>query len=401
MTPDDLNASLPGEGLNAFTPGPQPSIAGAPGGPLSGLRFAAKDLFDVAGFVTGAGNPDWARTHPAPAARHAAAVAALLDGGADLRGKTHTDELAFSLNGENFHYGTPRNSRAPGRVPGGSSSGSAAAVAAGVVETALGTDTGGSVRMPASYCGLYGIRPTHGAISVDGLVPLAPRFDTVGWFARDAATLARLGRVLLPAGQPPVIARLLVLEDAFAVAGEAVRVALAPALEALRARLPSAQESLAPEGLSAWLPHFRMLQGRDVWRTHGAWITAQEPSFGPGIRERFAWAAGITDAEVAAAEAGREEVLRRLDAVLAPGTALVLPTAPGIAPRLATPPAELEQFRNAALTLTCIAGLGGLPQVSVPAGTLEGCPVGLSVIGARGADLALLDLVEAWSFPAR
>ncbi|QDJ11574.1 Amidase (plasmid) [Roseomonas mucosa] len=387
--------------LNAFVPGPQPSIRGAPGGPLAGLRFAAKDLFDVVGFVTGAGNPDWTRTHPQPAARHAAAVAALLDAGADLQGKTHTDELAFSLNGENFHYGTPRNTRAPGRVPGGSSSGSAAAVAAGVVETALGTDTGGSVRIPASYCGLYGIRPTHGVISVEGLVPLAPRFDTVGWFARDAATLARLGWVLLPAAQPSAIARLLVLDDAFAVAGDAVHDALAPALAELTARLPSARETLAPDGLSAWLPHFRMLQGRDVWRSHGAWITAHEPAFGPGIRERFAWAADITDAEVAAAEAGREAVLRRLDDVLAPGIALVLPTAPGIAPLLSTPPAELEQFRNAALTLTCIAGLGGLPQVSIPAGVLDGCPVGLSVIGTHGTDLALLDLVEAWSFPVR
>lgn len=381
--------------LNAFVPGPQPDIAGTPGGPLAGLAFAAKDLFDVAGFPTGAGNPDWLRTHPVPT-RHAAAVAALLAAGAHLKGKTHTDELAFSLNGENAHYGTPRNPRAPGRIPGGSSSGSASAVAGGVVAAALGTDTGGSVRVPASYCGLHGMRPSHGAIPAEGLVPLAPRFDTVGWFARDAATLARVGRVLLPEAAPAPITRLLRLEDAFALAGEAATAALAPALAAL----PQMEAlALAPEGLGSWFPVFRTLQGRDAWQAQGAWVAATRPRFGPGIAERFAWAAGIADAEVEAAEAGRARVLARLAEVLAPGTALVLPTAPGIAPRLATPPAELDGFRTRAMTLTCIAGLGGLPQISLPFATLEGCPLGLSLIGARGADRALLAFAETLTPP--
>ena len=381
--------------LNAFTPGPQPHVEGRPGGPLAGIAFAAKDLFDVAGFPTGAGNPDWARTHPVPA-RHAEAVAAMLAAGATLAGKTHTDELAFSLNGENAHYGTPVNPRAPGRIPGGSSSGSASAVAGGAVDTALGTDTGGSVRVPASYCGLYGIRTTHGAVSVAGLVPLAPRFDVVGWFAREAGLLARVGDALLPDGPAAPVTRLVRLEDAFAIGGEAVAEALAPALARLAERLPVTEATLAPGGLAAWFAQFRTLQGRDAWRTHGAWVTEHEPAFGPGVRERFAWAAGLTAAAEAEAEAVRAEALRVLDAILPPGTALLLPTAPGIAPRLATPGAELEAFRTRAMTLTCIAGLGGLPQVSVPAGTLEGCPVGLSVIGARGADRALLQAVAGW-----
>ncbi|MCQ4162683.1 amidase [Roseomonas sp. GC11] len=381
--------------LNAFVPGPQPDLPGEPGGPLAGLTFAAKDLFDVAGFPTGAGNPDWLRTHPLPG-RHATAVAAMLAAGAHLKGKTQTDELAFSLNGENAHYGTPRNPRAPGRIPGGSSSGSASAVAGGVVETALGTDTGGSVRVPAAYCGLYGMRPSHGAIAVAGLVPLAPRFDTVGWFARDAATLARVGRVLLPPADPTPITRLLALEDAFALAGAAVTEALAPALVALPERAPL---TLAPEGLGAWFTAFRILQGQDIWRTHGAWIAATRPHFGPGIAERFAWAASITAAEGAEAEAGRARALARLEAVLAPGTALVLPTTPGIAPRLATPPAELDGFRTRTMTLTCIAGLGGLPQITLPFAQSEGCPLGLSLIGPRGADRALLAFAETLTPP--
>ncbi|WP_084698118.1 amidase [Muricoccus aerilatus] len=386
--------------LNAFTPGPQPHIAGSPGGALSGITFAAKDLFDVAGFATGAGNPDWARTHPVPA-RHAEAVAAMLAAGATLSGKTHTDELAFSLNGENAHYGTPVNTRAPGRIPGGSSSGSASAVAGGAVDTALGTDTGGSVRVPASYCGLFGIRTTHGAVPVGGLVPLAPRFDVVGWFAREAGLLARVGRTLLPQVEAAPITRLVRLEDAFELAGAEVGGALAPAVAMLAERLPveSARLAPAPEGLSGWFGDFRVLQGRDAWRTHGEWVTAVEPAFGPGVRERFSWASSLNEEAEQAAEAGRNAALRVLDAALPPGTALLLPTAPGIAPRLATPAAELEAFRTRAMTLTCIAGLGGLPQVSMPAGLLNGCPIGLSVIGARGADLALLDAVAGWGLP--
>ena len=388
------------DALNAFTPGPQPRIEGSPDGPLSGITFAAKDLFVVAGFPTGAGNPDWARTHPVPA-RHADAVAALLAAGATLAGKTHTDELAFSLNGENAHYGTPVNPRAPGRIPGGSSSGSASAVAGGAVDTALGTDTGGSVRVPSSYCGLFGIRTTHGAVPVGGLVPLAPRFDVVGWFAREAGLLARLGRALLPPAEAAPIVRLLRVEDAFALAGEAVTQALAPAVAQLAGRLPIGSTRLAPEpdGLCGWFGHFRTLQGRDAWLTHGAWVTAEEPSFGPGIRDRFAWAAGLTEEMGQAAEAGRQAALEVLETVLTPGTALLLPTAPGIAPRLATPAAELDAFRMRAMTLTCIAGLGGLPQVSMPVGLLDGCPVGLSVIGPRGADLALMDAVADWALP--
>ena len=207
---DDLNAFA---NLDVHVPG-------APDGPLSGMAFAAKDIFDVAGHVTGGGNPDWQRTHD-PAERTAPAVQALLDAGATLVGKTHTDELTRGILGRNPHYGTPVNPAAPGRVPGGSSSGSASAVAGGVVDFALGSDTGGSVRMPSSFCGLYGLRPTHGRISLDGVLPQASSFDTVGWFARDAVTFERAGRVLLQStatGTTPK--RLIVAEDLFEVVDE-------------------------------------------------------------------------------------------------------------------------------------------------------------------------------------
>ena len=170
--------------LNAFCRHATARLDGAPAGPLAGLRFAAKDLFDIEGHVTGAGNPDWLALH-APATRTAPVVRRLVDAGASMVGKTHTDELSRGIFGENAHYGTPVNPKAPGRVPGGSSSGSAAAVSGGLVDFALGTDTGGSVRIPASFCGIYGIRPTHGRLPLDGVVGQARSFDTVGWFARD------------------------------------------------------------------------------------------------------------------------------------------------------------------------------------------------------------------------
>src|SRR5262252_4073731 len=217
---------MPDDPVNAFVPGPRIRIEGRPDGPLAGLTFAAKDLFDVAGHPTGGGNPDWAAHNPVPT-RHAWAVARLLEAGATLIGKTITDEVSLGIVGENAFYGTPVNPRAPGRVPGGSSSGSAAAVAGGRCDTALGTDTGGSVRVPASFCGLYGIRPTHGRLPLDGMMPQAPSSDTTGWFARDTGTFARVSQVMLgedlPRELPP---RLIIAIDAFGFADADVLAAL-------------------------------------------------------------------------------------------------------------------------------------------------------------------------------
>jgi amidase len=380
--------------LGAFVPHGDIRIEGAPDGPLAGLSFAAKDIYDVAGHVTGCGSPEWLRTH-GPAERTAPAVQALLDAGATLVGKTLTDELAFSLQGENAHYGTPLNSAAPDRVPGGSSNGSASAVAGGLVDLALGSDTGGSVRVPASYCGLFGIRPTHGRISLAGVMPLAPSFDTVGWFARDADLLARLGAVLLGAGAAARPTRLLRAEDGFGLAFAGVAEALRPALDAAeRAIAKAAPVTVAPDGLDQWFESFRLIQFAEVWRSHGDWVSRVKPAFGPGIRERFELARAIDPASVAAARTAREAVIRRLDDLLGEGTILCLPTAPGIAPLKNSAPQAVEGFRVRVQRLTCIAGLAGLPQVSLPLGRLDGCPVGFSLVARRGGDEMLLALAR-------
>ncbi len=377
---------------NAFCRPTYVALNGALDGPLHGLSFAVKDVFDIAGHRTGNGNPVWLETH-APASRTASSVERLLAAGAHMVGKTHTDEMAYSLNGENVHYGTPVNPKAPGRIPGGSSSGSAAAVSGGLVDFALGTDCGGSVRLPASYCGIYGIRTTHGLVPADGVVDLAASFDTVGWFARDAQTMRRVGEVLLPASGFKS-KRLLIAQDAFSFAGAEVAEALATPVSRLGHAFANRHEvSVYTGDPAAWPKIFRILQGDEIRKRHSAWIDAHDPNFGPGIAERFRWTRSIDPSEVEKMRPLREGVARHMDALLGDDAVLCLPTAPGIAPKLATPVAELEAFRARAFALLCIAGLARLPQISLPLGAIAGCPLGLSLIAPRGADRGLLDWV--------
>ncbi|HYG86761.1 MAG TPA: amidase [Azospirillum sp.] len=378
------------DALNAFID-PDLVIPGAPGGPLAGLSVAVKDLYAIEGRVTGAGNPDWKRTH-APASSTATAVQAVLDAGATLRGVTHTDELAFSMNGRNHHYGTPVNAAAPDRIPGGSSNGSASAVAGGAVEVALGTDTGGSVRVPASHCALFGFRPTHGRIPTDGVVPLAPSFDTVGWFARTPGYLALLGEsLLLPDDSSTEVTGLLVAEDAFAEADAEVRDAFAPIIAALEQEFgPARRGPIAAVPLADAFEATRLLTMGEIKRGHGDWIRATNPSFGPGLAERFQAALDLPDEALPPAQAIRDRVRAHLRGVLAGGVIAVLPTVPAPPPRRDDPDAVLEAYRFRAQRLTCPAGLSGAPQLNVPAVRVGGAPVGLGLVAAPGCDRLLL-----------
>ncbi len=383
------------DAVGAFIPGPRLDRPGAAGGPLAGLDFAVKDLFDIAGQPTTYGNPDWARTHP-PAAGTAPCVSALLEAGAHLRGKTKTVELAYGLTGENVWHGTPRNPAAPERFPGGSSCGSASAVAAGLVDFALGSDTGGSVRIPASYCGVFGIRPSWGAVSLAGARALAPSLDTAGWFARDASTFARVGAVLLPEGISGAPGPLLRAGAAWDNALPGTAEALAPALRAVERLLgPALPLEIAPEGLPTLYEHFRCLQAEEAWATLGDWVEAVRPAFGPGVGERFAVARGMASGKAAAGRAFRRVFAARVRSLLAGGAVLALPTAPGPAPLLSASPAEQNMVRERTMGVTAVAGLAGLCEVSLPAGRAEGAPVGLSLLAAPGRDRALLALVEA------
>jgi len=375
----------------AFLPGPRVEIEGAPGGPLAGLTFAAKDLFDVAGHVTGGGNPDWGATHPVPTA-HAWAVQALLDGGAKLVGKTITCEISLGILGYNPFNGTPPNPAAPGCLPGGSSSGSASAVAAGLCDTALGTDSGGSVRVPSSLCGLYGMRTTLGAVPLEGCCRQAPTFDTVGWFARDAATFARVAEVMLATTLPaPDKPRILIAEDAFAFADEEVATALRPVAARIGAALGGAETvSIAEPGeLEVWASQRNILQRAESWQTFRGWIDAVNPRFGYSVARNLANASAITAEQVALAQVARRRAVERARVLLEGGALLCIPTTPFTAPPVGLPLGELDRYSARIGLLTSFAGLVSLPQINLPLATAGGKPCGLSLIGWRGADARL------------
>lgn len=386
--------SPPHDPLGAFCRENHAARKGHAQGPLSGFTFAAKDAFHIEGVRTGFGQPDWLRTHP-PATVTARAVALLLEAGADMIAKTHCDELCYSLTGENAHYGTPENVNAPGRVPGGSSNGSAAAVAGGLVDFALGSDCGGSVRIPASYCGIFGMRPTWGRVPLDGALPFGPSFDVAGWLTRTPDLLERVGRVLLRDQSPPQRPRrLLIARDAFALVGDQVAQALTPGVERVASEIGAAEDVVVSEDrLANWFETFRTIQAAEIWGSLGAWITATKPQLGPGVKERLEWAATVTPGARAQASAKREQVRRRMADLMQPGDILCLPTSPRVAPLKGTPTDKVEvEYRNQAMCLLCISGLTGMPQVSLPVASLDGLPLGLSLLGSRGADIDLAAL---------
>lgn len=379
--------------VGAWVPHGRFVVEGRAQGPLAGLAFAAKDVFDVAGHPTAAGNPTWLATHPVPTAS-AAVIDRLLGAGATLMGKVLTDELAYSLHGDNAHGGTPINTRYPERVPGGSSSGSAAAVGARLVDFALGTDTGGSTRVPASYGGLWGLRTTHGLLSAEGLVPLHPGFDTVTWLAHDPDTFERVGRALLPTSTWAP-RRLRVPLDAWELADPLFQEPLARVRDALAAELGTPAEATRWAGdtrLDGWRQTYATAGAHEGWRVHGGWICEHRPVFGPAIAARWAAASRVSDADAETARAQWAQVRTHVRTLLGDDGVAVLPSAASLAPRRDADPLAVDAVRLRTMAITCIAGLAGLPQVSLPIATGDGEVVGVSLLGAPGSDIALIRL---------
>lgn len=365
------------------------NCAGRDGGRLKGLKFVVKENIDVEGFVSTNGEPAFAASH-APAGISAPAVDRLLASGARLVGKAHMDEMAYSLLGANPHYGTPVNPAAPGRHPGGSSSGPAVAVASKLADFALGTDTAGSCRAPASFCGVYGFRPSYGAISSNGLVPLAPSLDTVGWFARDASLLAKVGEALLPENidQAPFTDAQL-LTEAFVDCPAEELALLQSNLAGLRKVFPL-RDVLVPQAFSPQiLSHFRNIQAFEAHQSQGDWILKTRPELGPGVAERFAYAATVTKEQKLAADECRAQLRASVDALLGGEGFFLLPTTPFFSPLLEESAQALDEKRYQMVRLFLIASFLGLPQVSLPL-KAPGAPLGLSLIGRRWSDRGLL-----------
>jgi len=347
--------------LGALIVGPAPICHGSSGGPLEGTEAVVKDLIDLAGLPTGAGNPQFL-AEASPAARTAPAVARLVDAGVDVVGKSHTDELAFSLSGTNVHYGTPLNPSAPGRIPGGSSSGSASAVAGGLVDLGVGTDTAGSIRVPASYCGVWGFRPTWGRVPLEGVVELARSFGTVGLLAADGGLLSRAGRVLVdtePEGAAAPVGSLVIWDEPFQLADPLVRQALMEAVSFLCERLGLSHRRLGTKEslLANWLTAFRGAQMAEAWARHGEWIRRSHPKLGPGVAARFEAASRVSAPEAQRmAQLARTELFGFVGEALGPGEVLVVPSAPTVAP-----PADLgsepkEDLRTRTLAICCKTG---------------------------------------------
>ena len=381
--------------LNAFLDLADVPVESGKDGPLSGLTLGVKDIFDVKGYLSGWGSPEHA-AETGPAAATAPAVQKLLDAGARFIGKTQTEELAFSMIGQNVHFPHPVNPAAPDRVTGGSSSGSAAAVAGGLADIGTGSDTGGSVRVPASFCGLIGLRTTQGLISLEGTMPLAASFDTFGWFAKDAETYQRVGEVLIGkdgAALPPKprLISLPALDEL--VAGPAEATAYGRMKNAVANILgPVRAAKQPPFGIDELYWTIRRLQAHEAWAAHGAWISMKDRHMGKAVYDRFAFGQTVTESELATDTRLRNTFRKALGDLLGDDGVLVLPSVPCAAPKAGSTPEEMGAFRERAIQMLCWSGLSGFPQISLPLGSVDGAPFGISLLGPARTDLALIRL---------
>ena len=390
-----MNKNLPVDQFNAFIQYGQPYIAGEKNQPLSHFSFGIKDIFDVAGFPTAFGSPDWLNTHPV-ATQTAPAVLDLVQQGATLVGKTHTDELTYSILGINAHYGTPTNPNYPNRIPGGSSSGSAVSVAGKLVDFAIGSDTGGSVRTPASFCGIYGMRPTHGRISLENARPLAKSFDTLGWFARDPEILFEVGKSLLKEELKPNTQAIEVIapKQAWEVVPDGLRRLALKRVQEIFVSNNVINKDLPSLNLKSWANTFSIIQASEIWQEHGAWASRHFENLGPGIKDRFLFASKIDPSIAAQALDERIRIQDLLNSIL-DNKFLLIPTVADVAPFLSSTKNQLEDFRQKSFQLLCIAGLGGLPQISLPAVSSTEGALGISLVGPKDSDMQLLHFAKA------
>lgn len=379
--------------------------AGRPAaGPLDGLRVAVKDLYAVQGHAVGAGNPVYLAQQQT-ASEHSWAVAALLRAGAVLEGIAHTDEFAYSIAGRNQFYGTPRNGRDADRIPGGSSSGSASAVALGLADIGLGTDTGGSIRVPAAYQGLFGLRTSHGLLPTTGVLPLAPDFDTIGWLTRDAETLTAVAGALVEdatrasasQGARPKVRRILVDEALLAQTEDDVAAALRQLLEywgqVSGTELESVRTGLAWH-VDEWAEAFRLSQAAQAWRQWGPWVEQNPDALSASGARRFRTASRVTRTEEREARRVAERARREIRVAVPFGAALAVPAAATAAPSLEATVQTEELVRRKTMRITCLGGLSGLPVAVAPTRTAAGLGTGLGLMGSWGTDVELTQMLS-------
>ncbi|KAI5562138.1 hypothetical protein BDE02_15G034300 [Populus trichocarpa] len=401
-------------------PPPQPAPPKAPH-PLTGLTFAVSDLFDIEGYVTGFGHPDWAKTHEA-ASRTSVVVSTLVEGGATCVGKTVIDELAYSITGENKHYGTPTNPVEPARVPGGSSSGAAVAVAANLVDFSLGVDTVGGVRVPAGFCGIIGFRPSYGAISKIGVLPVSVSLDTVGWFAKDPNILRRVGHVLLQSafGGQRSPRQIIMADDCFQllkIPVDRIAQVVVKSTEKhfgrqllkheildvyLNSKVPSLKEfhnkktngEVKTSSIRLLANVMQLLHRYEFRSNHEEWINTVKPILEPNFSAQMNEIMELSDAEIELCKSIREEMRSAINSLLKDDGILVVPTTAYLPPKLGGKEILSEEYQSSSFGLLSIASLSGCCQVTVPLGYYNKCPVSVSLIARHGSDRFLLDTVQ-------
>lgn len=360
-------------------------------GALNRLRFVFKDLFDVKGYVTGAGNPTWLATHSA-ATETSLVIRELLNQGAQCVGRVQTDELAYSLNGQNIHYGTPINPKAQDCIPGGSSSGSAVVVARGDADFAIGTDTGGSVRVPASYCGIYGLRPTLGRFSLEHTFELSKRFDTVGCFAQTLPMLKMVFQALANVESDDVCKTINMPASLNTPEFSSRLAKLVNRIEATNFSFNILDDCALFNDLTALSDIFRILQGFEIIQTHGEWLNYHLAALDPVIAQRVSWSRTLTEDHYKKAQHQQAIFRAELTSMLEMcGGVIVLPTTPAGPPKLDTPAQDLAAYRSQVMGLTAIAGLSGCPQLHIPVLSESVGPCGFSLLGLPNTELLLIN----------
>jgi aspartyl-tRNA(Asn)/glutamyl-tRNA(Gln) amidotransferase subunit A len=335
--------------------------------------LAVKDLFDTAGVRTTYGSPIFADHVPSVTAE---AVRRLEAAGYTTAGKANLHEFAWGITSENVTFGTVPNPIAPGRVAGGSSGGNAAALAAGLVDYALGTDSGGSIRIPAACCGVVGFKPTYGLVPLDGCFPLTPTFDHAGPMARDIEGCERMMEALVPGFETAEAA----LDD--------VRVGIAWTERAdplVRARVEQAADGFEPVDVP-WPHGVYPAFSREIAEVHAELYPANRDRYDPGIATKMDRARLVTDEEVAAARAERERYRERIAELQV--DLLVTPTVPMVAPPVGLGDLAL---RERMIELTFPWNVTGSPALALPCGTAEdGLPASLQIVGRPGEDALVL-----------
>ena len=359
-------------------------------GRLKNLKFVLKDMCDVKNIKTSCGNPDFYKACE-PAKKHAEFLSNILSEGAILEGITICDEFFYSVIGENSHYGTPKNLNAPNCVPGGSSSGSAAALTTDLFDFSIGSDTGGSVRVPASFCGLLGIRPTHGRINANGVYPMAPSFDTIGWFSNNIKTFQKIGEVLLDKNENENITfnQFVIAEDLLELVDTDIKNQFNSYYKELHPNIKHIR--LSKFSKSEIADNFRILQAGEIKEHVIPWIEKNKPKISLEINSRIEMASEISPLEIDAAKTFRQEIISEINNSLPEGDIAIFPTTPFSAPKCGQSDQDLGSDRKKIMEMTSIAGMTSRPQISIPKFKGKTGPVGISILGWQNSDEILLN----------